>query len=124
MSVVDALDSPGVQIRPGDAWHVGGNAFIVKNEVNRDTGSIRFVAARLAPAAALEGEVVLLTATFRPLSGDLDEAWRLDGADLVDKNGNAIGVRVEGSHLVPEIDWTDFSHRVFLPFAVKESLVR
>jgi len=118
VAVLDALDAPGVQVKPGEAWQLGGSAFFARNEVDREAGEIRFVVARLAPGAPLEGEVVLMTATFEARSGDLEGAWSLDRADLVDKTGRAIGVRIEGSMIYPEVDFGRLDERIYLPFAV------
>jgi len=79
----------GVQVAPGAIWSDGA-AFVARNQVDSDLGSIRFAASRLQPAEPVSGDVVLATVTFRPMDPEAGNAYALSDVRLSDPRGNSI----------------------------------
>jgi hypothetical protein len=117
LQVMDASETPGVQIDPGEAWTASGSSFIKPNEVDNATGSVLFAASRMNPSPALEGEVVLATVTFRVVGEDADDAYALSGVLLVDRWARIIETRWEGVDIEPINRLPDLVATIYLPYA-------
>ena len=116
VTVVDALERAGVQVTPGVIWTNGG--FVGANEVDQEAGSIRFTATRINPAPPIDGDAVLITVTFKKLAADVEGAWSIEDALLLDKAANPIPFRIDGSELISNFE--GFVPQVFLPAVYAE----
>ncbi len=114
IQLVDALEAPGVQIRPGDAWSQDGTSYVAMNGADNVTGSARFAVSRLNPAPALHGDVVIASATFRLLRGEVEDAVTIREALLVDRWANEIPVHWQGTEIFPQAPAASV-YRVWLP---------
>ncbi len=115
LELVDSLEAPGIQVQPGEAWSREGSSYVAVNSGDNVQGTATFVASRLNPAPPLNGDVVIVSATFRLLRGEAQDAVRIQHALLVDRWANEIRVRWQGTELFPETAPTALIHRVWLP---------
>ncbi len=111
VTVVDALERAGVQVTPGEIWTNGG--FVAVNEVDQTAGSIDFTATRINPSAPVDGDAVLISIKFKKLAADVEGAWSIEDALLLDRAANPILFRIEGVSLISNFE--GFVPQVFLP---------
>jgi len=115
---LDALDKPGLQALPGEAWSEPDGAFVALNRADGASGTVRLAATRLHPAPAVRGDVAILTARFVAVeAGDEGalESLELVSARLLRADGNAVDVRIDGTDLRSPVDWTRIFEQLHLP---------
>jgi hypothetical protein len=114
VSLVDSMSGrPGTQILAGRGW--GPAPFVLFNEADVAAGTVHFAALLMAPAAALEGDVVIATLRFAPRRLEPEDAWALTAVELVDRRGQLLEADWEVLEIHPRIDWPRMRAWSFLP---------
>jgi urease accessory protein UreF len=89
---------------------------VAVNKVENDSGLIHFVASRLSPAGALNGDLVLATVHLRLLEGDLADALWMSDVTLADEQAREINVVWHGLDISARP-----TERIYLPNLYNEA---